>query len=290
MVFKCRWTLLYLGSVWLASGGWGEEDGEDEWACGSTASASHSWEPGAATALPPSSTTSSSQEVMMHMASAWDEELCLYLQEEEIAGAEGEVGTGPEPSLLPLPFAVSSGVRWSQDEPSSSSSDMVSDPSLDWLDVVRDRRRLRQRGQNNGTASGSETSQGNMCRVNQPCLLLPLFLRNYLNQLVLGNYKYLLFIVNEDKDYAHKIRDFVYLHHNLNKHSLLRLDSLKPVWLLEGPAKEHMMLRELKKELQLGALVVLGVGARAVTAGITLMAASLTWGDWPRDLEPFPLR
>ena len=38
------------------------------------------------------------------------------------------------------------------------------------------------------------------------------------------------------------------------------------------------MLRELKKELQLGALVVLGVGARPVTAGITLMAASLTWG------------
>ena len=108
-----------------------------------------------------------------------------------------------------------------------------------------------------------------MCRVNRLCLLLPLLLRNYLNLRILEIYKYLLFIVNEDKDYAHKVRDYAYLHHNLNKRSL---DSLKQVWLPEGPAKEHMMFRELKKELQVGALVVLGIGAQAVTAGITLMA------------------
>eukprot|EP00439_Symbiodinium_sp_Y106_P006079 s1494_g1.t1 len=155
MVFP-MWRLFLLGYLIPdALGGWGGEEDDDTWQPSSSSSSSQ------APLVPRPGP--SPVDVMTHMAIAWDEEVCLCLQEEEIAQATRGDLCGPEPEILPWPFSNKSfagkGVNSSCWSSSSTSLD-VEPP--DWLAGLQDHRVLR-RGQGRMSSSTSSPNPATTC-------------------------------------------------------------------------------------------------------------------------------
>ena len=150
------WHLILLAYLAIgALGGWGGEDDEDTWQPSSSSSSSqclptHSWSP-------------SSTDVMVHMATAWDEELSFHLQEEEIAQATRGDVCGPDPATLPWPFPNKTSVEDGVTSPSlGSSSSFVGEQAPKWPAELLDRRALR-RGQRERSSSLCSPSTSTTC-------------------------------------------------------------------------------------------------------------------------------
>ena len=124
--------------------GWGGTDDDDTWP---SAGASSSSDPG-----PPSrqGQSKTEAEVALHMLAAWDEELCLALQDEEIGTKFVLDEVAPDPLAIPVPFGVTAA------RPVGPQEDDLDGDGLDWLELVRDRRRLRCR--TSSPSSPSDTS------------------------------------------------------------------------------------------------------------------------------------
>ena len=126
------WVTIFLVFRFVLAG-WGGTDDDDTWP---SAGASSSSDPG-----PPSTSglPKSEAEVALHMVAAWDEELCLALQDEEIETKFALDEIAPDPLAIPVPFGVTAA------RPVQPQEDDLDGGGLDWLELVRDRRRLRCR-------------------------------------------------------------------------------------------------------------------------------------------------